>query len=523
MPEYKSLYRKWRPKTFTDVYGQEHITKVLQNQVANQKVSHAYLFTGTRGTGKTTCAKILAKAVNCESPVNGNPCNECETCLGIESGGIIDVIEIDAASNNGVENIRDIRDDVAFTPGELAKKVYIIDEVHMLSAGAFNAFLKTLEEPPAHIIFILATTEINKIPATILSRCQRHDFRRIAPEVIAQRLSYVCQQENIKIEDKAIDLISRLSGGALRDALSILETCSTVGREDPAPTDKIITFEYVSKVSGYFDVEKMVNLCVFIKDGDAENTLRIFWEMYDNSTDCNNFCMSLLEMFRNIQVAKIIQEPLQYINLEKSEAEKIIGIAAGFDSSELLRGNTIISEVIVNLGRYTVNKRVAVEMMLVEMCVGAGFSRPQDKTDVNQGRERQHQGREDPAPTTIRPKTQSEQSSQTENPPRQYFDKYADVIEEVNKENKMITPYLKSGKCLIDENTKKIIIYIDSEFKINILKETKNIAVIQKNLNKFLFEEYSVVIELNKTLNDEDENKNSIDDILSNAEIEGIL
>ena len=502
MPEYKSLYRKYRPKTFTDVYGQEHITKVLQNQVLSQKVSHAYLFTGSRGTGKTTCAKILAKAVNCENPDNGNPCNICESCLGIESGRIIDVIEIDAASNNGVENIRDIRDDVAFTPGDSNKKVYIIDEVHMLSSGAFNAFLKTLEEPPPHIIFILATTEINKIPATILSRCQRHDFKRISPEIIAKRLFYVCNEEKIQIEDKAVDLISRLSGGALRDALSILEVC--VGDTE----NKIITFEYVSKVSGYFDVEKMVNLCVCIKDGDVEKALRIFWELYDNSVDCNNFCMSLLEMFRNIQVAKIIQEPLQYINMEKSEAEKIIEAAKGFDNAELLRCNTLISETIINLGRYTLNKRVAVEMMIVEMCM-----------------KQQPQSVGEPAISVPPVIEERKEEKKTADKPRRYFGGYADLIEEVSKENKMIVPYLKSGKCLIDDNIKKVIIYIDNEFKANILNDAKNIDVIQKNLIKLraLSPEYEVVVELRKTETEgqgrEEVNRNSIDDIISSAGI----
>ena len=509
MAEYKSLYRKWRPRTFTEVYGQEHITKVLQNQILNKKVSHAYLFCGSRGTGKTTCAKILAKAVNCENPVNGSPCNECETCMGIESGGIIDVIEIDAASNNGVENIRDIREDAAFTPGSSKKKVYIIDEVHMLSIGAFNALLKTLEEPPPHIIFILATTEINKIPATILSRCQRHDFRRLSPEIIAKLLNNGCKEEKIKIEEKAVDLISRLSNGAMRDAWNILEACA--GDSD----NKIITFDYVSKVSGYFDVEKMVKLCVCIKDGDAENVLRIFWEMYDNSLDCNNFCASLLEMFRNIQIAKIMENPSQYINLETSEAEKIIEAAKGFDNSELLRCNSLISEVIINLGRYTTNKKVAVEMLLVEMClkdvnisVGADSSSNEFEASALNG------AKMDFAPTKI--KTDSASPAK----PRD-FDKYADLIEEVGKENKMITPYLKSGSCVIDENAGKITIYIDNEFKADILRDAKNIAVIQKNLDKFLSVKYSVAVELQKTGNDTtDGNKNSIDDILNKVQEE---
>ena len=537
MPEYKSLYRKYRPKTFSDVYGQEHITKILKNQIANQKVSHAYLFCGSRGTGKTTCAKILAKAVNCENANNGDPCNKCDMCLGIESGRIIDVIEIDAASNNGVDNIREIREDAAYTPGDSSKKVYIIDEVHMLSAGAFNALLKTLEEPPPHIIFILATTEINKIPATILSRCQRHDFRRIPPEVIAELLKNGCEKENIKIEDKAIDLIARLANGAARDAWNILEACSvsagddrnvtqTPGSAEPPPLKRgqgIITFEYVSKVSGYFDSEKMVNLCVCIKNGDAANALRIFWEMYDNSVDCNNFCASLLEMFRNIQVAKIAEDPVRHINLEKSEAEKIIEISKSFDSAEIMRCNSVISEVIINLGRFTVNKRVAVEMMIVEMCMfqlppsnGApGTSRPTTLTPPSAKMEA-GDAQKDPLLAEGVGGKAAGGSSQT---PR-YFDRYADLIEEIGKENKMLPPYMKSGKCVIDESAKKIIIYLDNEFKANILKEAKNIAVIQNNLAKFAGGgDYAVAVELKKPdIQNAPDSVGSIDDIIGYAE-----
>lgn len=478
MPEYKSLYRKWRPKTFTDVYGQEHITKVLQNQVANGKVSHAYLFCGSKGTGKTTCAKILAKAVNCENPAGGNPCNECESCLGIESGKIIDVIEMDAASNNGVDNVRDMREDAAYTPDSSVKKVYIIDEVHMMTTQAFNAFLKILEEPPPHIIFILATTEINKLPPTILSRCQRHDFKRISPEIIARRLVHVCEGENIKIEEKAVNLIARLAGGALRDALSILEVCVSDSENE------IITFEYVSKVTGYFDTEKMVDLCARIKDGDAGAVLRIFWEMYDNSMDCNNFCASLLEMFRNIQVAKLAGEPLGHINLEKSEAEKIIEVSKGFDSEKLIEYNTAVGEVIVNLGRYTSNKRVAVELMLIELCFAGGSLAP------------------------VRA---------AENASALYFDKYADLIEEIGKENKMIAANLKNGKCAVDKSAKKALVYTDSEFKLNILSEEASLSVIQNNLGKFLGEKYAVAVKLEKA-EERRSDTSGIDDIINNLQ-----
>ena len=226
---YQALYRKWRPKSFADVIGQEHITATLQKQVADGRLSHAYLFTGTRGTGKTTCAKILAKAVNCENPENGNPCNKCPSCLGIDSGAFLDVTELDAASNNGVDHVRALRDEAIYSPAQVKRRVYIIDEVHMLSISAFNALLKILEEPPEHLMFILATTELHKVPATILSRCQRFSFRRILPRDIAARMEYVAAEEGIDLRRDGAELLSRLADGALRDALSLLDQCAVGG------------------------------------------------------------------------------------------------------------------------------------------------------------------------------------------------------------------------------------------------------------------------------------------------------
>ncbi len=223
---YKALYRKWRPQTFDQVVGQQHITETLKNQVKTGRLSHAYLFIGTRGTGKTTCARILAKAVNCEHPVDGNPCGVCPACRGISDGSVLDVVELDAASNNGVDNVRALREEAVFTPASVRKRVYIIDEVHMLSASAFNALLKILEEPPEHLMFILATTELQKVPATILSRCQRHSFRRIDTPDIAEYLEYIAKQENFKLSHEAAELIARLADGGVRDALSLLDQCS---------------------------------------------------------------------------------------------------------------------------------------------------------------------------------------------------------------------------------------------------------------------------------------------------------
>ena len=258
---YQVLYRKYRPKVFSDVVGQSHITSTLKNEVETGKLSHAYLFTGSRGTGKTTCAKILAKAVNCLNPINGNPCCECEICKGIESGAILDVVEIDAASNNGVDNIRDIRDESAFAPASCKYRVYIIDEVHMLSIGAFNALLKTLEEPPAHVKFILATTEVHKIPATILSRCQRFDFKRVDSESMVSRMRFIANEEGFTLDEEAALLIAKIADGGMRDALSVLDQC--VSRE------KHITTETVCSVAGLTGRQHLFDLADAVKKEDA--------------------------------------------------------------------------------------------------------------------------------------------------------------------------------------------------------------------------------------------------------------
>ena len=262
---YRALYRKWRPQRFEDVVGQRAIVTALKNQITANRVGHAYLFTGVRGTGKTTCAKIFAKAVNCLHPVNGDPCGECEICKGIDNGSILDVVEMDAASNNGVDDIRDLRDETAYTPSACKYKVYIIDEVHMLSTAAFNALLKTLEEPPAHVIFILATTEIQKVPATILSRCQRYDFTRIGPEDIAQRVEYIAGQEGLELTTDGAELISRLADGAMRDALSILDTCAGVTAK--------IDADVVRRMAGVTDRSYLFHISDALEAQDAAAAL----------------------------------------------------------------------------------------------------------------------------------------------------------------------------------------------------------------------------------------------------------
>ena len=262
---YRALYRKWRPQRFEDVVGQRAIVTALKNQITAGRVGHAYLFTGVRGTGKTTCAKIFAKAVNCLHPVNGDPCGECEICKGIDNGSLLDVVEMDAASNNGVDDIRDLRDETAYTPSACQYKVYIIDEVHMLSTAAFNALLKTLEEPPAHVIFILATTEIQKVPATILSRCQRYDFTRIGPEDIARRVEYIAGEEKLELTSDGAELIARLADGALRDALSILDTCAGVTAK--------IDADVVRRMAGVTDRSYLFHISDALEAQDAAAAL----------------------------------------------------------------------------------------------------------------------------------------------------------------------------------------------------------------------------------------------------------
>ena len=294
---YRALYRKWRPQRFEDVVGQRAIVTALKNQITANRVGHAYLFTGVRGTGKTTCAKIFAKAVNCLHPVNGDPCGECEICKGIDNGSILDVVEMDAASNNGVDDIRDLRDETAYTPSACKYKVYIIDEVHMLSTAAFNALLKTLEEPPAHVIFILATTEIQKVPATILSRCQRYDFTRIRPEDIARRVEYIAGEEKLELSPDGAELIARLADGALRDALSILDTCAGVTAK--------IDADVVRRMAGVTDRSYLFRISDALEAQDGATALAQLAQLRQQSVDVKRLTEELIAHYRALMLAAL--------------------------------------------------------------------------------------------------------------------------------------------------------------------------------------------------------------------------
>ncbi|MBQ2605197.1 MAG: DNA polymerase III subunit gamma/tau [Clostridia bacterium] len=312
---YRVLYRKWRPTFFSDVIGQSHVTSTLKNEIRSGRISHAYLFTGSRGTGKTTCAKILARAVNCLDPQDGEPCGKCDNCVGIASGSIMDVVEMDAASNNSVNNIREVLDEVVFTPGEAKYRVYIIDEVHMLTTGAFNALLKTLEEPPAHIVFILATTEVHKIPATILSRCQRFDFNRITPEIIAERLEYISKEENVSITHDAAMLIAAVADGAMRDALSLLDRC--IGLADN------ITAEIVREAAGLAGRDYLFTLADAVIDNDIPLAITTVNTLHTASKSMSRLCEELTEHFRTLMLIRTMKKKAEgLLLLSENELEK---------------------------------------------------------------------------------------------------------------------------------------------------------------------------------------------------------
>ncbi|MBQ4332391.1 MAG: DNA polymerase III subunit gamma/tau [Clostridia bacterium] len=356
---YQALYRKWRPRTFSDVSGQETVTTALKNELKTGRLSHAYLFTGCRGTGKTTCAKILAKAVNCDHPADGDPCNECAVCRGIDDGSILDVTEIDAASNNGVDSIRDLRDEVAFTPVSGKYRVYIIDEVHMLSAGAFNALLKTLEEPPAHVIFILATTEVHKLPATILSRCQRFDFGRIRPEDIAARLHYVAGQEGLTVTDDAAMLLARLADGALRDALSLLDQCASVARH--------IDMDTVTAVTGMAGQDTLAQLTDCVARQDAAGALALVDRLYRSSKDMERLCAEWVTYMRNLMILHTVADPGELVVAAPQELEQMHAAAGRLGLPAILHIMEVLQDALHRL-RGGVSRRVEMEMAVLRLC-----------------------------------------------------------------------------------------------------------------------------------------------------------
>ncbi len=371
---YTALYRKFRPTTFDDVKGQDHIVTTLRNQIKAGRIGHAFLFTGTRGTGKTTSAQILARAVNCEHPVEGNPCGECEMCRKIAAGTSMNVIEIDAASNNGVDNIREIVEEVRYSPTEGNYKVYIIDEVHMLSAGAFNALLKTLEEPPSYVIFILATTEVHKIPITILSRCQRYDFRRITVEEISGRLKELTTAENLLVEDRALRYIATAGDGSMRDAISLLDRCVAfyLGEE--------LTYDKVLEVLGTVDVAVFGRLMRHVREKNVTEALKLLDDIVARGRELTQFTVDFTWYLRNLLLTKASEEMLDTMEIPTDYRQEFLNEVYANDADTLVRYIRIFSDL-TNKIRYASQKRVLVEVALIKLC------KPQMDDEAEQDRE----------------------------------------------------------------------------------------------------------------------------------------
>ncbi|HIR30550.1 MAG TPA: DNA polymerase III subunit gamma/tau [Candidatus Faecousia faecavium] len=360
MATYQALYRKYRPQTFDDVSGQLAVTQTLKTQLMTGKMSHAYLFTGSRGTGKTSCAKILAKAVNCLNPDNGNPCNCCEACRAIDSGSCMDVLEIDAASNNGVDNVRDLRDDAVYTPSQVKMRVYIIDEVHMLSISAFNALLKIIEEPPEHLLFILATTELHKVPATILSRCQRFSFRRISQEDIAARLQYVAYQENIDLDDSAARVLARLADGGLRDGLSLLDQCASA-------TTGELTAQRVYACLGIAGEQTCGELMGYVASHDTKRALELFNRLYTEGKDLSAMLDEMACLTRDLLVMKTAGNGGITMLSGVADDQEVLQLTKALTSGELVRIMNLLQTTLAGFTR-SASRRMDAELCIVQMC-----------------------------------------------------------------------------------------------------------------------------------------------------------
>lgn len=481
---HQALYRKWRPATFDEVCGQEHITSILKYEISNSKFSHAYLFCGSRGTGKTTCAKILSRAVNCLSPVDGSPCGKCEACRMIESGATTDVLEMDAASNNGVDNVRDIRDEVVYAPSSLKYRVYIIDEVHMLSSSAFNALLKTLEEPPAHVVFILATTELHKLPATIISRCQRFDFRRIATDVLKDRLMHIASSEGIDLCEDAAVLIAKHAQGGMRDAISLLEL-SAGNRER-------ITAELVNSTIGSSGRGEMLRVCEAVADRDYEVIFSAINEVVTSSRDISVFWEELISVYRDLLIIKTSRNASVYLDLTDSETEVMNALARKFSREQLSYHCQLLEEALVNMLKANSVRRIIAELTLIKMCdarlsstpeallarIEALESRPvttiatpadvtaiQSASDSTQSAKKHLPKKEDdedfrsdaPISVSVEQKASVTNAEKVIRP----FKRRAEVVEKLMDVNPMVAPFYKGAKWYTDGSGKMILKFSD--------------------------------------------------------------
>ncbi len=451
---HQALYRKWRPRRFADIVGQQDIVTTLKNQIINDRLSHAYILTGIRGTGKTTFARILAKAVNCEHVVDGEPCGECDICKGIDNGSILDVTEVDAASNTGVDNIRELRDETAFTPSVCRRRVYIIDEVHMLSAGAFNALLKIMEEPPAHVMFILATTEIYKVPATILSRCSRFDLKRLTNTDIVKYVQKVCAAEEIEIDGDAAELIARLADGSMRDALSILDTCSSL--------DRRLTRESVARLAGVTDNSYLFELGDLIAGRDLAAVMELSARLYGDSVDPVRLCRELTRHFRCLMLCKLGGGTLA----DECSAEELAEYKNAAQKYELQRIFAVIHKLntaIDSMSRST-DRRLALELALIDLCDESAVAPPAAKAAAEKDAPAAKKPQPRPAPqdsenetrrpanaaAALEPSAQTNQQSAA--PQQGELECWGRIVKRVGSGNGALGAFLENSRAFVREN-----------------------------------------------------------------------
>jgi len=494
---HQALYRKWRPRTFDDVCGQEHITSILRYEVENRATSHAYLFCGSRGTGKTTCAKILAKAVNCESPVNGSPCCKCAACLAIDSGATTDVLEMDAASNNGVENIRDIRDEVVYSPSSLRYRVYIVDEVHMLSASAFNALLKTLEEPPAHVLFILATTELHKLPATIVSRCQRFDFHRIAAPVLAARISHIAKSEGIELESAAAERIARIAQGGMRDAISLLELCGGATRRVDLAT--------VQEMVGSGGREEMLGVVRAVIGSDFDAVFSAVADAVASSRDLSIFWQDLMSVYRDLLVVKTTNAAAKYLDLTDAELEELTALAANVGKGTLLAHCRLLEDAFLAMQRANTVKRMVAELTLlrmsdprldtsnegllarIERLEDGQFAAPAIAPSTALAPKKAEGGAKKapempPAPTPKPPKAEAPAKVAPAGRVLHRIRGYMNCIERIRRENSMLASFISDARAFLDDGG-RVVLQLPNPFAQMMLEQGDGLSVLCRALS----------------------------------------
>ena len=483
---HQALYRKWRPQVFDDVCGQEHITSILKYEASIGKFNHAYLFCGSRGTGKTTCAKILAKVVNCENPKDGSPCGECAACRAIDEGSATDVLEMDAASNNGVDNIRDIRDEVTYPPSVLKYRVYIVDEVHMLSDSAFNALLKTLEEPPSYVIFILATTELHELPATIISRCQRFEFRRISIDALVNRLEYIAEQEKIQVSRGALQLIAKIAQGGMRDAISLLDLCAGGSK------GKVIDEDAVNEIVGLSSRATLARVVNAVADKNFDVILEEIDNIVKSSKDISVFWQNLMSFYRDMLVFKTSKSAAKYLDLTDNELKQLTEVTSKFSRETILAHCKQIESALFAIQKSNAVKRTVAELTLVKMCdesldssnenllsrlskledivaLGGVPARPAVISEEKPEEKKSEPAKKEELPKKEQPKASEGQPQQTK---MKLLSCWAEVIDRVAQSNGRTAAYLKQARAFVVGDTIKV--YVSDSFCLMMIEGSKD-------------------------------------------------